>query len=371
MFGEKGDEVGFWNHFIRVLCERDSRIHISFDPDTIFRMFLYLARLTRAKSADVGPISLSELQSAFEAATGSAPVEEASVMLQRLPSLGRISPESNDRQFVDVYILDGLRAKDLIGACLGSEADFGSAAGSKWINALDDLGQRILARDAAVSDDSKLAFAQRSLKAGNAVMACDLVAALTRENPTPVDYRGMTINGGDFRYLTFAERELRNITLSESYIGELELPAKAVSNVSLVKCASLRVTGVTSPAGLPTWIKGLEADKFDSVESISRIRRIGLQPSHEILIAIIRKTFFQKGGGRKEEALLRGLGKVAAKSVATRILNLLVREGLLTTFRGSEGDVYAPIRSQTNRMQELLDSLKASKDPVWLKVGEM
>jgi hypothetical protein len=108
MFGEKGDEVGFWNHFIRVLCERDSRIHISFDPDTIFRMFLYLARLTRSKSADVGPISLSELQSAFEAATGSAPVEEASVMLQRLPSLGRISPESNDRQFVDIYILDGL-----------------------------------------------------------------------------------------------------------------------------------------------------------------------------------------------------------------------------------------------------------------------
>lgn len=371
MFGEEGDEVAFWNHFIRVLCERDARIHVSFDPDTIFRMFLHLARLTRTKSADVGPISLVELQSAFEAATGSAPVEEASVMLQRLPSLGRISPESNDRQFVDVYILDGLRAKDIVSACLGSEAEFLTIAGAKWINALDDLGQRILSQDTSMNDRSRLAFAKRSLENGNKVLASDFVAALTRSHSDAMDFKGLVLNGGDFRYLTFSERQVENLQILNSYIGELALPAKRASNVSINDCVALRVTGVTSPAGLPTWIKKLEADKFDSVESISRIRRIGLQPSHEILIAIIRKTFFQKGSGRKEEALLRGLGKPATKSLANRILNLLVREGLLTTFRGNEGDVYAPVRSQTNRMQELLNQLKASTDPIWTKVGEM
>jgi hypothetical protein len=371
MFGETGDEVAFWNHFIRVLCERDANIHVSFDPNAIFRMFLYLARLTRAKAPDVGPISLSELQDAFEAATGSAPVEEASVMLQRLPSLGRISPESNDRQFVDIYILDGLRAKDLISACLGSESDFAAVASANWINALDDLGQRILAQDTAVNDDSKLAFAQRSLRSGNKIMTSDFIAALTREKSTPIDCQNLALSGGDFRYLTLAEREIHNLSISETYVGELVLPAKMISNVHLTECVALRVTGVTSAAGLPTWMKKIEADQFDSVESISRIRRIGLQPSHEILIAIIRKTFFQKGAGRKEEALLRGLGKVASKTLATRILNLLVREGLLTSFRGNEGEVYAPVRGQTSRMQDLLDKLKASKDPIWIKVGEM
>ena len=334
MFGEEGDEVAFWNHFIRVLCERDSTIHVSFDPEYIFRMFVYLARLTRTKSADVGPISLSELQSAFEAATGSAPVEEASAMLQRLPSLGRISPESNDRQFVDLYILDGLRAKDLVGACLGPDAEFSSVATAKWINALDDLGQRVLAQDTAVGDDSKLAFAVRACQGGNTVMASDFVAALMRGSGAAIDYKGLELKDGDFRYLTFSEREIKNVTIIESYIGELALPAKAASNVSLVNCLAGSVAGVTSPAGLPQWVKKLDAEKFDSVESISRIRRIGLQPSHEILIAIIRKTFFQKGSGRKEEALLRGLGKLATKNWPLEFLISLFARACSLRFAG-------------------------------------
>ncbi|MFL9829198.1 hypothetical protein, partial [Rhodoplanes sp. SY1] len=65
MFGEQGDEIAFWNHFINVLCERDATIHISFDASIIFRIFTGLARLTRTKAANVGPISLAELQSAF------------------------------------------------------------------------------------------------------------------------------------------------------------------------------------------------------------------------------------------------------------------------------------------------------------------
>ena len=130
MFGDEGDEIAFWNHFIEVLCERDARIHTSFDAPIIFSIFKNLARMTRAKAANVGPISLTELQNAFEAATGAAPVEEASIMLQRLPSLGRVSTESNDRQFVDIYILDGLRAKDASSIVVGGVNRPGFAGGS-------------------------------------------------------------------------------------------------------------------------------------------------------------------------------------------------------------------------------------------------
>jgi hypothetical protein len=49
---------------------------------------------------------------AFESVVGQMPVDEASLMLQRLPALGRVKAETNDRQFIDSYILDGLRAKD-------------------------------------------------------------------------------------------------------------------------------------------------------------------------------------------------------------------------------------------------------------------
>ena len=342
MFGEQGDEVQFWHHFIRVLCERDARIHISFDPDTIQAIFIYLSRLTCSKSANVGPISPVELQSAFEAVTGASPVEEASVMLQRLPSLGRVNAESSDRQFVDVYILDGLRAKDIVRACLATKQEFSSVATSQWINPLDDLGQRVLSSDGAVTEASRLDFARRSLELGNKVMACDLVSSLTRSSSSPIDFCGIEVSNGEFLCLRLSEREMTNLTLRACYIGELAFPAKGVSDFHIVECETPRVTGITSPAALPDWVTRLHAEEFDSVESVSRIRKIGLRPSHEILIAIIRKTFFQKGSGRKEEALLRGLNTVASKATSRKIINIMIREGLLTTFKGNEGNGICP-----------------------------
>ncbi|WP_352640538.1 hypothetical protein [Mesorhizobium sp. M0220] len=371
MFGSEGNEVDFWNHFIRVICERDARIHVSFDPDTIFAIFVQLARLTRTKAANVGPISLNELQSAFEAVTGAAPIEEASLMLQRLPSLGRVSAETNDRQFVDVYILDGLRAKDAARICIGTEIEIAAVSGAKWHNALDDLGQRVLALDSTSTAKLRLSLAERFSQLGNMVLASDLVSSLSRETDgSSMDFSGLKIDHGDFLYFPLFERELRNLTVTNSYIGELALPAKKATNVTLANCATPKVSGIASAAGLPKWISSLDAEQFDSVESISRIRKIGLQPSHEILITIIRKTFFQKGSGRKEEALLRGLGMVGTKNLSKKILSAMITEGLLTSFKGDEGNVYAPVRAHAPRMQTILDELKSSKDPLWLAIAE-
>ena len=371
MFDDEGDEVNFWNHFITVLCERDARIHPSFDSATIHSIFIYLSRLTRTKPANIGPISLVELQHAFEDATGAVPVEEASVMLQRLPTLGRVSSGSNDRQFVDIYILDGLRAKDVVRCCLGSPEDLTAACCSSWTNSLDDLGQRVLARDASLNDQSKLDFARQAVKGGNKTLSCDLIGALTRKSDSAFDFQGLSVNDGTFMVLNLREREISNLRIEDTYVGELVLPALDNKKVEISNCITPRVIGITSPAGLPYWIKDLEAEAYDSVASVSRIRRIGLKPAHEVLATVIRKTFFQKGSGRKEEALLRGLGSPSTRNSSRRILNLLVREGLLTSFKGNDGMVYSPVRSHTKRMQTLLDELEGSTDPIWIQVGEM
>ena len=65
----------FRDHFMRVLCVRDARIHVGFDPDTIY---------TRTGPSHVGPVTLSDMQKAFEDVVGQPPGEEASVMLQRV-----------------------------------------------------------------------------------------------------------------------------------------------------------------------------------------------------------------------------------------------------------------------------------------------
>jgi hypothetical protein len=198
-----------------------------------------------------------------------------------------------------------------------------------WVNPLDDLGQRVLATDNAVSEGAKIEFCGRALTSGNIIFACDLFSSLVREGASSIDFKNISISQGDFLFLTLSERAFSNASLSECYIGKLELPVKGFVNASFEDCVTPTVRGVSSASALPPWIRRLEVGKFDSVASVSRIRRIGLKPSQEILITIIRKTFFQKGSGRKEEALLRGLGTVSTRAMANKIINIMIRHQLL------------------------------------------
>jgi len=370
MFGVGQDELGFFDHFIKVLCQRDAHIRASFDAATIEAVLSRLARLTRTRSANVGPITLSDVQAAFEAVVGQMPVEEASLMLQRLPALGRVKAETNDRQFIDSYILDGLRAKDSGALFTMVDRSLSSVFGTAFANPLDQLGQRILARDVSARPRNALEVAKRSAAAANKVLACDIVAAFLQAEFPTVDFENLAISDGVFLRLDFTRASAQNLGIAESVFGTLVLPASAPPNVTIRNSLAERVVGVSSPTGLPAWISGFHSDRYDSTESISRIRQLGLEPSQEILATFIRKTFFQKGSGRKEEALMRGLGQVAEKRTADKILNMLLTEGILTKFRGSEGEVYAPNRKHAGRMKKMLYELKTSQDPLWKAVSE-
>jgi hypothetical protein len=371
MFGVGKDELSFFDHFMRVLCERDAHIRASFDAATIEAVLSRLARLTRTRSANVGPITLGDVQAAFESVVGQMPVEEASLMLQRLPALGRVKAETNERQFIDSYILDGLRAKDSGALFTMVDRSLSSVFETAFANPLDELGQRILARDVFVRAKNALEVAKRAAAAANRVLACDIVAAFLQAGFGKVDFERLAIRDGNFLKLDFTKTTAENLSIAETVFGTLVLPVSAPPNTTIKKCLAERVIGVSSPTALPAWIEELHADRFDSTESISRIREIGLDPAYEILVTIIRKTFFQKGSGRKEEALLRGLGQLAEKGTAGKILNLLLSEEILTKFRGDEGLVYAPNRKHAGRMKKMLYELKTSQEAIWKAVSAL
>lgn len=93
------DICSFWHTLLSKICEREARIYPTLNPEIIKNVLLYLADRTRSNSGNTGPISQSDLSDAFESAAGFRPNDESSIMLQRLPSLGRISADSPDRQF--------------------------------------------------------------------------------------------------------------------------------------------------------------------------------------------------------------------------------------------------------------------------------
>jgi hypothetical protein len=369
MFGVGGGETEFWHHLMDVICERDARINITFDALTIRNVLVQLARLTRTKSANVGPISLLESQRAFEAVVGQMPIEDASAMLQRLPCLGRLSSESSDRQFVDEYILDGLRATDVIALARGDDLATKSAIASVWINPLDELGLRILSQGGGDIKKDLILMANRSLSGQNRVLGSDIVSALLLSEERNIDFKGLSVDQGKFLYLDMSQTLPLNLRISNSYFSKLILPTSAAPGTQIRNSVAERVFGASAASGLPSWVSNLDAEAYDSFENVSRIRKINLLPAHQVLVTIVKKTFFQKGAGRKEEALLRGLGQIVSPSVLQKILGILLREGCLDKFRGNDGTVYAPIRAQAGRMKQMLYNLRSSDDPIWAEVG--
>jgi hypothetical protein len=239
-----------------------------------------------------------------------------------------------------------------------------------YTNPLEELGQRILARDIETRPKKAVEIAKQAAVGSNHILACDLVAALMHTHSERVDFENLVVDDGNFIRLDLARALPMNLTISNTVFGTLVLPASVPVKTAIKNCLAERVIGVASPTVLPAWIEKLTADKYDSTESVSRIRQIGLDPAHEILVTVVRKTFFQKGSGRKEEALVRGLGQVALRTVP-QIINLLLREDILTRFRGKEGEVYAPNRKFAGRMKQMLYELTTSNDPIWIEAGKL
>jgi hypothetical protein len=369
-FGEVGGGVEFWLHFIEILCRRDAAISPIFEPASLKNVLVRLSRFTRAKPSNVGPLSLHEIQRAFEEVVGEAPVDQAA-MLQRLPGLGRVQAESNDRRFIDVYILDGLRALDVDFCASNADQNLPEMA---WRNPLDELGQQVLASiiQSAGTTRKFLAVANKCASLKNRVAGGDIVASMLRMNSDTVNFEGLALDDCHFICIDFSILKALNLQLSNCTFGSVTI-LRNVQDGGLAITNSLaeRVYGIGHSKGLPGWISTLQVERFESLQNVADIRKIQLSPAHQILVTIIRKTFFQKGTGRKEEALLRGLGTIGSSSTANRILNLLIQDDILTKFRGDEGQVYAPVRKNAERMTKMLAALNLSDDPIWLRCSTL
>jgi hypothetical protein len=371
MFGAANNESDFWNHFIRIVCARDARINKSFNADTIYDVFVSLANLTRTKEANTGPINQRELQEAFENSVGALPVENASVMLQRLPSLGRVATDSADRQFIDTYILDGLRAKGISRIVDSDEEAKVSATSARWINCLRPLGQKVLASEASKKLGGFLNLAQRAAGANNRTIAGDIVASFLQLKQGSVDFEGLRVADAPFSELDFSGLQVSNLTILECTVDELVLPAKPPLNTSVSGCLITKVSGSSSKGALAPWVAENEIEQLDSVRTMRRIKDAGLNPGHEILVVMLKKVFFQPGTGRKEEALLRGFEAGKHVKLAPKVIGLLKTHKIVDSFKGNDGLVYTPNRAMTSRMQAILDELKSSQDPVWLAVAKL
>ena len=365
-------ELSFWNRFITAISEREARIHGSLQADAVRQILMNLAELTREGDSYLGRLSVRNVREAYELAIQDTPDQAGEQMLMRLCTLGRVAPASPERQFVDGYIVDGLRADAFVRSI---DVQDKTIAGRKWKQPLSRLGWELLHNSLVKLDNEglfKSMLATLSRGANDQAYAEVLSTLLAVSGPA-MDASGATLTDCDVYWLKIGERRLSNLAIKSSYIRNLELLPEADnlhSTLDLCDCQIIDLFGISSENGLPEWIRHSEIEHYDSLSNSNRIKNSSLGASHTLFLAVIHKIFFQPGSGREEKALMKGgFGQKYDPKLLSRILNVLQREKLVEKIQGDDGYVYKPNRKHTRRMAAIKGQLALSGDPLWSEIG--
>lgn len=357
----------FWENFITALCQRDAKIRQSYDPEAIKQILCRLARRTRALPSGQGPIVPSDVQDAFAAVVGQLPAQEASSMLQRLPGLGRMSSESEDRQFIDDFIIQGLRGLDVSSIVATYEADLKI---SEWRHGAGELGIEVIAN--RVGSQFSKQDALNRLKGDQARqfgrLNSDIVSGILLAEENEVDFGGAEVVDGSFSQLDLSSKKVSKLTIAQSDISFLNIYNCDISEVRIVDCLIENLDGVSAD-GLPPWIENCDITNQTQLDTVARIKKSQLKPTEIILVTILRKIFFQPGSGRKEEALLRGLGQYGDAKLQSKIIGILKTRSFISEVPGASGKLYIPERSKTARAGRMISQLQQSDDEVWQEVS--
>ena len=366
------DICGFWYALLSKICEREAKIYPSLNPEIIKNVLLFLANYTRSSANNTGPITQRDLSDAFQAAAGISPSDESSIMLQRLPSLGRISADSADRQFLDGFILNGLRAENIIQ--LSKSWDV-ATLNAEWKYPLDKTGLSILAEYICKDEkrvDSFISMARSASTAANKILAADIVSALCFLDTDLLDFKDLYISDAYFSYLSFEGKAIKRLTISDSCIERIDLTnSKFLEQVQIRNCIISTVYGISSSSSLPEQIINCEIECYEALATTTLIKKANLSDSQKLLVGMLQKIFFQPGSGRKEAALLRGMGVSANRQLGEKILRKLLDEKLVTRHKGDEGYIYNPERSQTGRVKKIMTDLTLSSDSLWESISSL
>lgn len=364
-----------WNMLLDRICEREAKIELGLDAGTVRRVMERLATLARGRGDGFGPLYKDDLASAFKQVCGYELDEGSYVIVQRMPGLGVADPTDGSRSFIDSALGDSARAGDLIrmiGApSVVNELGFDHLS----VAQVGELGlsvAELISVESGLDASAAIAASVQFDRAGGKdVFAFDCLQlalqlgvqgsapGLTVENLI-VSQLHLSDGDVDLGGVQFVSCLFEVLDLTE-YEGNSPLP-------SFSNCMFGEIRGASSPNALPR-DRFVDCDygEFDNSTRTTRgiLAMPGLSDKQKVTLSILKKVYFQAGGGRRESALLRGLAQ-NQKLLVHDALQGLVSEGLLVHSRSGSNSIYSNVRGQTRRVRDLFENPIASHDPVLL-----
>lgn len=372
------DPVAGWNRLIQRIAEREALIEVGIDGETVRRVLERIATKARASQDGLGPLSAQQLIEAFEEICLYPPDDQGMVLLQRLPGLGVYREEEESRQFIDQDLADVCRAGDVVefikdpfsfnvDPFYGAECclhPLGIGVVSARLEAMGCSGGSInpALRQAIECE------APPALVADLVLLAMENGCSLTSRvcvNGVQIDTIDLTLEAGDLSKVEFRDCSVGRLEI-EGEVEESKLP-------HFRSCWFTEVDGRASEQDLP---EGLFEDcVFDSFVRTTETTH-GILAYQEIplgtrvALTILRKIFLQRGTGRRENALYRGLDS-SARRLVPEVLRLLQSAGLVTRYPRKGGAIWLPVRSQNVRVHRLIQSPLIGSDPLLSKTASL
>ena len=369
--GDSGAALA-WDGFIDKICRREADLRPDVIESVSFRLLLEdLATRVRTRPGGVGPLLDSDLAEAYKKVTGYDALEAARVLLQRLPGLTARDQEVGARSFIDDEMMEALQG--------GAVARFiQNPYESQGMNILQhplsDFGCSVASHLCNKWGVAPSQFAVAAQEARNRwaspTLALDaLLAGASDGRDGTLDASHLDISGGLADVIDMEERSIKNLTLTDCMINRVRFD-NSYSKIYFRGCSIIRMEGIAEGEIIPEDLSNCEIDEFDDRQTNAAIVRSSLPASLKVMLVITRKLFLQRGSGRAESALYRGVDS-ALQGFVNPVRDLLMSEGIIYPHSAGRLTVWHGTRSQRSRMLKILESPTTSDDPLIRKAVEL
>ena len=368
-------QASAWRSMFDAICLRESRMFSAVRPETIRQIISRVATLARSQGNTTGPVSMELMRKAFIDVNNRQPDAEGLQVLLRLPGLAIPSGgfDAEDRIFVDQDLADTAYGEDLASHILSPYSEHPLSDQASWVSASSDLGVSVTATALAemgISTKAVLVVATQRQNSNkmDAVLADVLRVADALGTPDRKDQYSFSIEGVIFEQLTLGTDSsiFSRVDFVDCVIQVLDLAAlESAADISYFRGGLVgHIEGV---AALPPWLTdrflGVEIEQFSAgSQTTSGILQLNLAPDIKIALTILKKIYAQRGSGRKESSLFRGLDATAKQEVPSVIARLIgdgwmLRETLGTTV------LYLPVKGKRS------SALRALESPSQMSLG--
>jgi len=354
-----------WNKLLDLICKREAAIHNFLDAIGIRKILEYIAAVARETMSGLGPITEDHIAEAFRAQVGAYPDETARPLLQRLPGLSIRNQQDGTRTFLDDQMMDVLRAGAIVKFIDDPWLDPNA---KNWKHGIGPLGAMVAAecsRSSSHVQESRILLATREACSRWAAptLAMDLIHVVRAITPEEdyINFGNLKIEGGDCVSLDLSNPPfLKSIVLSSCIISELILPEQNPDAFRIDNSIIERIIGCSEQEFLPHWLASSEVRTFDEFCTNAQImeeKRLRLPV--RVMLTVLRKLYYQKGHGRKENALFRGLDQGARKFVEP-VMEILTREKAAFSIRNRSIRIWHTVAGQRRRVFEIISTANRS-----------